>query len=189
VILNKLLRNKCSVRRGDDDDVVIKMNEIALVYFSSSKRRNMKVVASLCSLFSNFRTSSLSFPLSFFLSLSLRHIFKHASSSGDESFATGAAMRKLLLPALFFSSNFATRTTTTETITTSSSTTTLLQREKVVVYECTNSDWSNRSSRGIRTTENRRDRVFRHAGEPSRTIEQTSSESRRAGRGREERAL
>tara|TARA_B110000305_G_scaffold99652_1_gene112295 strand:+ start:882 stop:1310 length:429 start_codon:yes stop_codon:yes gene_type:complete len=72
VILNKLLRNKCSVRRGDDDDVVIKMNEIALVYFSSSKRRNMKVVASLCSLFSNFRTSSLSFPLSFFLSLSLK---------------------------------------------------------------------------------------------------------------------
>lgn len=141
-------------------------------------------------------------PLSFFLSLSLfteTYIFKHASSSGEESFATfgAAAVRdELVLPkaALFFSSNFrATRTKrTTGTISTSSSSSTesvLHEREKVVHDECDSQDWSNGSSRGIRTTENRRDRVFRHTEEPSRTVEHTSSESRRSGRGREERAL
>merc|ERR1712216_248037 len=143
---------------------------------------------------------SRSFSLSLFL---LRRIFKHASSSGEESFATSfgaAAVRdELVLPkaALFFSSNFrATRRTkrTTGTISTSSSSSSstesvLHEREKVVHDECDSQDWSNGSSRGIRTTENRRNRVFRHTEEPSRTVEHTSSESRRSGRGREERAL
>ena len=153
--------------------------------------------------FSLFRRNQTK-PLSFFLSLSLfteTYIFKHASSSGEESLATfgaAAAVRdELVLPkaALFFSSNFRAtrRTRTTGTISTSSSSSStesvLHEREKVVHDECDSQDWSNGSSRGIRTTENRRDRVFRHAEEPSRTVERTSSESRRSGRGREERAL